>query len=97
MLKYYSLKKYGKKFLPALEKRYGKKKNYTASEVRATVYQRDFNPKYLPLAYSLYLDQNMLSRVLYTEFPELDISQYKSDISTYLSKKSYRGPLQNLA
>ncbi len=97
MFKYYSIKKYGKKLLPALEKRYGNKQYYSASEVRATVYQHNFNPKYLPLAYLLFLDQNALKNVLYLEYPELNINQYKQEIVEYLSRKQYSGYLKKLA
>jgi hypothetical protein len=97
MFKYYSIKKYGAKLLPALEKRYGEKAHYSSSEVRATVYQNNFNPKYLPLAYILFLEQNALKNVLYTEYPELNISQYKQEIVTYLNQKRYSGYLQKLA
>lgn len=96
MFKYYSIKKYGKKLLPALEKRYGHKEYYSASEVRATVYQNNFNPKYLPLAYLLFLDQNALKNVLYSEYPELNISHYKQDIVEYLNRKQYQGFLKKL-
>lgn len=83
--------------MPALEKRYGCKEHYSASEVRATVYQNNFNPKYLPLAYLLFLDQNALKNVLYLEYPELNICQYKQDIVEYLSRKQYNGYLKKLA
>tara|TARA_R110000737_G_scaffold102815_2_gene136211 strand:+ start:449 stop:781 length:333 start_codon:yes stop_codon:yes gene_type:complete len=96
MFKYYSIKKYGAKLLPTLEKRYGKQKYYSASQVRTTVYQNDFNPKYLPLAYLLFLDNNTLRNVLFTEYPELNISQYKNDIGAYIARKKYDGYLQNL-
>ena len=96
MFKYYSIKKYDVKLLPALEKRYGEKQHYSASQVRATVYQNDFNPKYLPLAYLLFLEQSALKNVLYIEYPELNIGQYKQEICEYLTRKQYRGYLQNL-
>lgn len=96
MFKYYSIKKYGVKLLPTLEKRYGAKKYYSASQVRTTVYQNDFNPKYLPLAYLLFLDQNTLKNVLHIEYPEIDISQYRQEICEYLVGKQYSGYLQNL-
>ena len=96
MFKYYSIKKYGAKLLPTLEKRYGKKKYYSASQVRATVYQNDFNPKYLPLAYLLFLEQNSLKNILFIEYPELNISQYKKEIGAYIARKKYDGYLQNL-
>ena len=95
VFKYYSIKKYGAKLLPTLEKRYGKKKFYSASQVRSTVYQNDFNPKYLPLAYLLFLDQNALKNVLFAEYPELNISQYKKDIGLYIARKKYNGYLQS--
>jgi hypothetical protein len=97
MFKYYSIKKYGAKLLPTLEQRYGKKTSYSASEVRATVYQNNFNPKYLPLAYILFLEQNALKNVIYIEYPELNISQYKQELIDYLNRKQYNGYLQKLA
>ena len=97
MFKYYSIKKYGAKLLPALEKRYGKKTHYSSSEVRATVYHNNFNQKYLPLAYLLFLEKSALENVLYTEYPELNICQYKQEIVSYLSRKRYNGYLQKLA
>lgn len=96
MFKYLSLKKYSIKLLPILERHYGKKTYYSATEVRATIYQHDFNPKYLPLAYLMFLEENMLNSVLYIEFPELDIEQYKKDIVTYLEKKNFAGSLTQL-
>lgn len=96
MFKYYSIKKYGSKLLPILVKRYGEKKHYSASEVRATVFQCNFNPKLLPLGYMLFLTQSDLKNVLYIEYPHLDVKQYKKEISDYLSIKRYCGYLQKL-
>lgn len=96
MFKYFSIKKYGAKLLPTLEKRYGEKKHYSASQVRSTVYQNDFNPKYLPLAYLLFLEQNALKNVLFSEYPELNINQYKKDIGLYIARKKYNGYFQTL-
>lgn len=96
MFKYYSIKKYGTKLLPTLEKRYGVKTYYTASQVRATVYQNSFNPKYLPLGYLLFLEKTSLKNVLYSEYPELNISQYKQEMVNYLDQKQYKGYLQKL-
>lgn len=96
MFKYLSLKKYSIKLLPVLERHYGKKTHYSPTEVRTTIYQHDFNPKYLPLAYLMFLEESMLSSVLYIEFPELDIVQYKEDIVTYLKKKNFIGSLTRL-
>lgn len=96
MFKYYSLKKYSKKLLPALEKRYGKAKYYSASQVRATIYQHDFNPRYLPLAYLLFLEKNSLKNVIYIEFPELNMIQYKDEICQYLACKQSDSYLKKL-
>jgi len=96
MFKYWSIKKYGSKLLPLLEKRYGNKKFYTASQVRTCVYQKDFDPKYLPLAYILFLTQEELHKVMAKEFPQTIISDYKKEILHYLNDKSYQGYLQIL-
>tara|TARA_R110000787_G_scaffold65584_4_gene147553 strand:+ start:1614 stop:1925 length:312 start_codon:yes stop_codon:yes gene_type:complete len=96
MFKYYSLKKYSKKLLPTLEKRYGKAQYYSASQVRATIYQHDFNPKYLPLAYVLFLEKKALKNVIYIEFPALNINQYKQEICQYLADKQDDSCLQSL-
>ena len=96
MLKYWSIKKYGTKLLPTLEKRYGAFPFYSAHQIRATVYQKDFNPEYLPLAYILYLSPEDLSSVMSREFPSLDIQQYKKEMVTYLDSKNYEGCLKVL-
>ncbi|OKY27937.1 MULTISPECIES: DUF6559 family protein [Thalassotalea] len=96
MFKYWSIKKYGSKLLPLLEKQYGVQDAYTASQIRTVVYQKDFNPEYLPLGYILFLDQNDLNTVLDKEFPSLNVAEYKKEILTYLEQKSYRGFLQIL-
>lgn len=96
MLKYWSIKKYGSKLLPTLEKRYGKQSSYSAHQIRATIYQKDFNPTYLPLAYILFLSPSEQQEVLAREFPNLDINEYKKEILTYLKSKQYQGYLQVL-
>jgi hypothetical protein len=96
MFKYYSIKKYDTKLLPTLAKRYGSKTCYSASQVRATVYQKNFNPKYLPLAYLYFLDSNTLKDTLYIEFPELDIREYQQEICEYITQKKLNGYLKNL-
>lgn len=96
MFKKHAIKKYGKKLLPTLKKRYGEKPYYSASEVRATVYKNSFNPKYLPLAYLLCLEQQDLNNVLFSEYPELDIYQYKKDIFSYIIQKNHTKYFQNL-
>lgn len=96
MFKYYSIKKYDTKLLPTLAKRYGSKSYYSASQVRATVYQKNFNPKYLPLAYLFFLDSNSLKNTFYIEFPEIDILEYQQEICQYLTQKKLNGYLKNL-
>ena len=96
MLKFRAIKKYGAKLMPALESRFGEKKYYTPSEVRSTVYLKNFNPKYLPLAYLLYLEKNDLKNVIYIEYPELDIEQYTIEINDYISRKKYGEYFQRL-
>ncbi|NQZ81006.1 MAG: hypothetical protein HRT52_08340 [Colwellia sp.] len=97
MFKYWSIKKYGSKLLPLLEKRYGVKKHYTTNEIRTLVYRKSFNPKYLPLAYILFLESSELLIVMKNEFPLLSITDYKKEILNILNKKSYQGYLQVLA
>jgi hypothetical protein len=97
MFKYYSIKKYGVKLRPALVRRYGEKTYYSASQVRTTVYKNNFNPKYLPLAYILCLEKNVLQNVMHIEYPELVVNQYKQDMVDYLVSKQYSGYLQILA
>ena len=58
MFKYWSIKKYGNKLLPLLEKRYGIKDFYTPSEVRATVYQQDFKPNIFTIGLHLMLKKS---------------------------------------
>ena len=96
MFKYWSIKKYGTKLLPKLEKRYGKQMYYTAHQVRATIYQESFNPVYLPLGYLLFLERDELKATFTNEFSDLNIHQYKKEILDYLNTKSYQGYLQKL-
>jgi len=97
MLKYWSIKKYGSKLLPLLEKHYGIKKHYTTNEIRTVIYRKSFNTKYLPLAYILFLDSRELSIAMAKDFPSLAIADYKKEILTILNKRSYQGYLQVLA
>ncbi|MEH6385425.1 MAG: hypothetical protein ACI9N3_001128 [Colwellia sp.] len=96
MFKYWSIKSYGTKLLPTLERNFGCKEYYTASEVRTTVFQNNFSPKYLPLGYILFLNDISLKETMYIEFPQVNISEYRKDISNYLTSKSYHGYLQVL-
>lgn len=97
MFKYRSIKKYGKKLLPLLEKRYGVKGTYSSGEIRTTVYHCNFNPKYLPLGYILFLEKKELKVVMPREFPELCISNYQNEINDILVKKKYSGYLAILS
>ena len=62
MFKYSSIKKYGNKLLPALEKKFGNKTYFSASEVRSTVYKKNFNPAFLPLGYIISLHPDELAK-----------------------------------
>ena len=97
MFKQLAIRKYGNKLLPKLQKRYGEQKYYNASQVRATVYQCDFNPNFLPLGYLLFLEKSTLNKIISIEFPELCIRQYKQDMQGYLNKHQYYGHLRLLS
>lgn len=97
MFKYAAIKKYGYKLHPILQKRYGEQLFYTASQIRATVYQCNFNPKFLPLGYLLFLDPHLLIQLMQEEFPTICIHHYTKDIRDYLDKRKYHGYLQLLS
>lgn len=97
MFKRRAIKKYGNKLLPELQNRYGEQTFYNASQVRATVYQCNFNPSYLPLGYLLFLDSSTLSGIISTEFPELCMTKYKQEIKDYLNDRKYYGYLKLLS
>ncbi len=63
MFKRAAIKRYGHRLQPKLNKRYGEQSFYSARQVRATVYQCNFNPSYLPLGYLLFLDKPELTDV----------------------------------
>ena len=96
MFKYRAIKKYGVKLLPVLEKRYGKQNYYSPSQVRTCVYQKNFAPKYLPLGYLLFTNQQELNKVMALEFPQLDLNEFKQGLQHYLEDKNYQGYLQVL-
>lgn len=96
MFKYWSIKKYGYKLLPTLEKQFGKKTYFSAREVRSTVYKKNFNPTFLPLAYIISLHPDELSEVMNKEFPDTSIQEYKHEMMVYLSEKNYQGSLKVL-
>jgi len=96
MFKRSAIKKYGNKLLPTLQQRYGEQTFYNASQVRATVYQCNFNPSYLPLGYLLFLDKNSLNLIISVEFPQLCINNYKQELQAYLNEHKYYGYLRLL-
>ena len=96
MFKYRSIKKYKAKLLPKLTKRYGEKSHYSASEVRSTIYQGNFNPKFLPLGYILFLENDELLQIMNSEFPQVCLKNYKEEMVNYLTRKKYRGCLNSL-
>lgn len=97
MFKRRAIKKYGNQLLPKLQKRYGDYTFYSASQVRATVYQCNFNPTYLPLGYLLFLNSCALNEIVATEFPELCIKKYKLEMKEYLNERKYYGYLKLLS
>ena len=97
VFKYLAIKKYGSKLLPTLIARYGVQQHYSASQIRSTIYQKGFNPDFLPLGYLLFLAKDELTRVLSVEFPELCIVKYKNEMVNYLDEKRYQGYLEILA
>jgi len=97
MFKRRAIKKYGNKLLPKLQQRYGEQTFYSASQVRGTIYQCNFNPTYLPLGYLLFLDAPALNGVLSSEFPELCIRKYKQEMKSYLDDRKYYGYLKLLS
>ncbi len=96
MFKYWSIKKYGVKLLPYLEKYYGENTFYTRSQIRTIVYKKNFNPDYLPLGYLLFINPSDVKKVISLEFPHINIAHYKHEILSYLDKKSYQGYLKIL-
>ncbi len=96
MFKRRAIKKYGNQLLPKLQKRYGEQTYYSASQVRATVYQCNFNANYLPLGYILFLDAYALSNIISIEFPEISIREYKQELKDYLDERKYYGYLKLL-
>jgi len=88
MFKKLAIKKYGTKLRPMLKKRYGDNSYYTASQVRSTVFQKDFSPRFLPLGYILFLNQQDLEQVILEEYPELDIRDYKQQVLNYVNQES---------
>jgi len=94
MFKQAAIKRYGKRLHPYLQKRYGKKAFYSASEVRATVYQCSFKPKYLPLGYLLFLENSALKTIIKKEFPSLNIDTYRKEMAKHLNGSEFLKNLQ---
>ncbi len=93
MFKHSAIKKYGNKLLPALQKRYGMQTYYSASQVRSTVYQCNFKPRYLPLGYLLFIEPVNLIPVMKAEFPNTCINNFKKEMRDYLNQRKYHGAL----
>lgn len=87
MFKYWAIKKYGDKLHKKLQQRYGVTPHYSAHQIRATVYQGNFNPEYLPLGYILYLEHSAINAVFAAEFPEIAIQAYKNELLSYLDSR----------
>lgn len=75
-----SVRRYIKKLGPALEKQYGPSNNYSASQVRTIVFKKDFNAKFLPLAYIMFLEKEELNAILAVEFPDLCLSHFEKTV-----------------
>lgn len=80
MFRKLSVKRYIKKLRPVLEKQYGQRSSYSASQIRETVFKKDFNTKYLPLAYIMCLRKDELATVLGVEFPNLCITNFELNV-----------------
>jgi hypothetical protein len=96
LFKYWSIKRYGTKLLPILERNFGCKEYYSPSEIRTTIFQNNFSTRYLPLGYILFLDDLSLRETMHIEFPQIKICEYRKEITDYLETKSYHGYLQVL-
>lgn len=80
MFSRFSVKRYIKKLRPVLEKQYGQHNSYSASQIRTTVFKKNFNTKYLPLAYIMCLKKDEISTVLGVEFPGLCVTDFEQTI-----------------
>ncbi|WP_039989299.1 DUF6559 family protein [Paraglaciecola arctica] len=81
MFNKFAIKRYVKKLRPLLEKEYGQRSTYSASQIRTTVFKKNFNAKYLPLAYIMCLKKEETQLVLSVEFPDLCVSAFKETIN----------------
>ena len=79
MFKYLAIRRYQKRLVPILKRRFPETKQFTASQIRTVVYQEDFSPKLLPLGYMMLLSGSELSGVLDLEFPELDTKAFMQE------------------
>jgi len=96
MLNKFAIKRYANKLLPTLNKRYGTSEKYSAHQIRETIFKCGFNPKYLPLAYILYIEKEQLIPILAIEYPELDITSFRKEICYYLSTTIIQTSFENL-
>lgn len=76
MFKYLAIRKYQKRLVPVLKKRFPEVKEYTASHIRTVVYQNAFSPNLLPLGYMMLLSQKELTEVLEREFPFFNAQEF---------------------
>jgi len=81
MFNRFSVKRYVKKLRPVLEKQYGQHNTYSARQIRTVVFQKNFNAKYLPLAYIMCLKKDEVRTVLGVEFPTLCVTDFEQTIS----------------
>lgn len=84
MFNRFSVKRYIKKLRPLLEKQYGQRNTYSASQVRTTVFKKNFDTKYLPLAYIMCLNKDDIRTVLNVEFPELCVTDFEQTIKNLI-------------
>jgi len=97
MFKYWSIKRYGSKLLPLLEKKYGCQAYYHHEHIKLIINKYRFNKEYVPLAYLLFVEPNRHEQLFKIEFPHLNIDQYKNEMLHYLTEKKYKGYLLTLA
>ena len=78
--KYFVLRSYAKKLGPLLSKRYGKRKYYTAKQVRKTVDDSRFDPVLICYAYATYLTRKEFRRVHEEMGEECDYDSMRGEV-----------------
>jgi hypothetical protein len=81
------LQHYFSKLPYKLQKKYGKKSTYSATEIRETVFKCDFNVKYLPLGYLMFLPKDQARFYISTEFPNFSFTSLQAQITHLIEKK----------